>query len=326
MGSGFDSIGEEIAAGSTFRDAFPRCWHWAALHFAVFPWFIVFVCVAARGCLQLRGFVLYAYLAVAGVALVLVYLGLLYLNLYLRAAADRSDAALIIYIIVTLVMSLAAHCCLQPHMKPKGTYSTSHDASLQLANRLCLQIQFCRDEVASQTLSGSVASEQARPHHQQPQRSTELPGARARNYRHSTSNFGLTVKTLAPPSAAALSRVASQHINVEAAARGTHRFRAVLYATSQQILESFSLRQRPRLSNGRMKEIVRSCFFFLRRNTFCEMKHRRFLSARAESRRVSCQPYAPPPSLDRSSPLFKKKNRTGKQSTWQPSLKAEVCE
>ena len=245
VGNGFDSKGEEIAADSTFRGACPRCWHWAALHFAVFPWLVVFMCVAARGCLQLRGFVLYANLAVAGFALVLVYLGVQNLYPYLRAAADRSDAALIIYFIVTLVMSLAAHCCLQPHMKVKG-YSTSDDASLQLANRLCLQIQFCRDEVASQTLSGSVASEQA---HQQPQRRTEHPGARARNYRHSTSNFGFTLKTLAPPSAAALSRVASQHINVEAAARGTHRFRAVLYATSQQMLESFSLRQRPRLSN-----------------------------------------------------------------------------
>ena len=67
VGAGFDSIGSEIAAGSAFREAFPRSRFWVASHFAMFPVYIVCVSVAARGCVQLRGFVLYVYLAVAWV-------------------------------------------------------------------------------------------------------------------------------------------------------------------------------------------------------------------------------------------------------------------
>ena len=160
VGNGFDHIGAEIAAGSTVREAFPRCWYDVAAHFAAFPLFLVYTSIVARGCVQLRGFVQCVYLAIAVVTSVLVFFGMEAVLSYFRATAESSDAVLIMGVTVTLIVSLFAHSCLQPHMRAKGEHSTHDDASLQLANRPCLQIQFCGDEVASQTLS-SVASEQA---------------------------------------------------------------------------------------------------------------------------------------------------------------------
>ena len=54
VGAIFDTIGAEIAAGSTFREAFPRWRYWLAVHFSCFPLFTVYASVAARGGVQLR--------------------------------------------------------------------------------------------------------------------------------------------------------------------------------------------------------------------------------------------------------------------------------
>ena len=117
----FDTTRADTAAGSTVRGAFPRWWYFVTVHFSFLPLFNVYASVATRGCVQLRGFVLPR--VPRNVSARRFWLQFFFS--YLRAASERSDAVLIIDVAGTLILSLVAHWCLQPHVRAKGKHSTT---------------------------------------------------------------------------------------------------------------------------------------------------------------------------------------------------------
>ena len=158
LGEGFDTVGSEIASGSTFREAFPRCWYWFAWHYGGGPVVLATISLLSRQCLHFRGFLLKGYVALVLIAALLVAFGVQALFSNLRALAAASDAFLIIDITTALVMTGIAYLFLQPRRGARTTARTTDHESAAMASNICFPIELSGENPARDSMSSSSTS------------------------------------------------------------------------------------------------------------------------------------------------------------------------
>ena len=119
------------------------------------------VALLSRRCRHSRGFLLKKYIALVWITALLVAFGITTFLSNLRAPSSASDAYLVMYVAIKLVMTWTAYWILRPWRRARATHRTTDDEAPESASSLCLPTTFSVERsrsMGSDTMSSSSVS------------------------------------------------------------------------------------------------------------------------------------------------------------------------